>query len=337
MQRAQHIPARLTAAAKQRLNAEQVRIVPSPPPKTLAESRHILAALQKFGEVTTFRNLKVSSPQRSAPEAGLLADMNSLNQYDVTNHNVFRDHTILARFDTQEAAARARAASPLSITLPAEKPPPLPDSTGPRSYYPLRRRSSAGEDEQPRQIDCVVEDSYHDHRSSLKRNPFFGTYNLPVSGDFPDPIYSDMIAEETGVPLKQLADTLQSKKFRIRVDVKRRIWHVNSRMGGTSLKDLWEEGQMSEREKRELQKNQREMDQWKESRRAKSERKEGKTVSAERYGRVAKRGEEKADESGETTEATMNRRVTNTFEPRNRSQQSLSKNDLEMLAKETTR
>lgn len=41
--------------------AAQVRIVSRPVPKTLHESRQILLALQKFGEVLVFRNLKVNS------------------------------------------------------------------------------------------------------------------------------------------------------------------------------------------------------------------------------------------------------------------------------------
>ena len=59
MQRTQPLQKKLTANARSRLNTWQVRIVPNPPPKNLAQSRQILAALQKFGEVTTFRNLKV--------------------------------------------------------------------------------------------------------------------------------------------------------------------------------------------------------------------------------------------------------------------------------------
>jgi hypothetical protein len=41
--------------------AAQVRILPHPTPRNLNESRQILAALQKFGEVVTYRNLKVRS------------------------------------------------------------------------------------------------------------------------------------------------------------------------------------------------------------------------------------------------------------------------------------
>jgi hypothetical protein len=42
--------------------AAQVHITAIPGPKTLAESRLVLGALQKFGEVITYRNLKVGLP-----------------------------------------------------------------------------------------------------------------------------------------------------------------------------------------------------------------------------------------------------------------------------------
>ena len=39
-----------------------IHIKTSPPPRSLTESKLILSALQKFGEVVTFRNLKVIFP-----------------------------------------------------------------------------------------------------------------------------------------------------------------------------------------------------------------------------------------------------------------------------------
>lgn len=40
----------------------QVHITGYPMPKNLSESKLLLAALQKFGEVLTYRNLKVQRP-----------------------------------------------------------------------------------------------------------------------------------------------------------------------------------------------------------------------------------------------------------------------------------
>ena len=169
------------------------------------------------------------------------------------NDNPFRDHTILVRFDSKESADRARAASPLHVALSTEKYPNPPTNA---SNTPPPQILSTSDKETPKEIVCQIDDSYHDHLSSLKRNPFFGTYNLPMQGG--DAVYNDMLSKETGVPLKQLADTLQSRKFPISMDIKRRIWHVNTRIGGTSLMDLWEEGNMSEDEKQQLADNQKE-------------------------------------------------------------------------------
>lgn len=41
--------------------AAQVHITATPGPKNLAESKLILGALQRFGEVLTYRNLKVTT------------------------------------------------------------------------------------------------------------------------------------------------------------------------------------------------------------------------------------------------------------------------------------
>lgn len=40
----------------------QVHISATPPPRSLAESKQIFAALQGFGEIISFRNLKVRNP-----------------------------------------------------------------------------------------------------------------------------------------------------------------------------------------------------------------------------------------------------------------------------------
>jgi hypothetical protein len=47
------------ASPLSRLAAQAVHITTDPIPRSLTESKQILAALQKFGEVVTFRNLWV--------------------------------------------------------------------------------------------------------------------------------------------------------------------------------------------------------------------------------------------------------------------------------------
>jgi hypothetical protein len=50
------------------------------------------------------------------------------------------------------------------------------------------------------------------------------------------------MSDETGIPLKELADTLASKKYHIGPGVKDNIQADNRRMGAASLMNMWKEG-----------------------------------------------------------------------------------------------
>ncbi|KAJ5187717.1 hypothetical protein N7449_010711 [Penicillium cf. viridicatum] len=191
----------------------QVHITGLPMPKNLSESKLLLAALQKFGEVITYRNLK----------------------YDTTNTSPNSNRPIVAIFETSDAADRAIAASPITIPLPtststytSKYQPPI--STPFTSTNPLSNS--------PRSLTLEIQPSRHNHASALKRSPFYSTYNLFKN----NPIYEDLISDETGIPLKELADTLSSKKYPIGSGVKFNIQEENRRMGATSLVNMWKEG-----------------------------------------------------------------------------------------------
>ncbi|KAF9247437.1 hypothetical protein DTO006G1_3395 [Penicillium roqueforti] len=190
----------------------QVHITAFPMPKNLSESKLVLAALQKFGEVITYRNLK----------------------YDTTNTSPNPNRPIVAIFETADAADRAIAASPITIPLPTSTSPsksqsstsiPFTSTTKP----PLNTRRS---------LIFEIQHSRHNHASALKRSPFYSTYNLFKN----NPIYEDLISDETSIPLKELADTLSSKKYPIGAGVKSNIQEENRRMGATSLVNMWKEG-----------------------------------------------------------------------------------------------
>lgn len=136
---------------------------------------------------------------------------------------------------------------------------------------------------------CEVEDSYHDHHASLKRNPFYGMYNLPEQGE--DPVYDDLVDQQTAVPLKQLADTLQTKKPPIDEETKRRVWYSNSRLGANSLMALWEEGRAM-RKKKDGQGTEREL-----------ENKRRKELVSESQQRLKEGGEENKGEDAMTGKA----------------------------------
>ncbi|CAI7611361.1 unnamed protein product [Penicillium palitans] len=197
----------------------QVHITGLPMPKNLSESKLLLAALQKFGEVLTYRNLK----------------------YDTTNNSPNQNRPIVAIFETSDAADRAIAASPITIPLPT----PTSTSTSksqPSIYTPFTSTNSPSNT--ARSLTLEIQPSRHNHASALKRSPFYSTYNLFKN----NPIYEDLISDETGIPLKELADTLSSKKYPIGAGVKSNIQEENRRMGATSLVNMWKEGMGMEME-----------------------------------------------------------------------------------------
>lgn len=197
----------------------------------LHQSKQVLAALQKFGEVLTFRNLKVSPPNTSqhARRATTKKERraNNLTKYDVTNDNPNPNRPIVAIFESPDAADRAIASSPITLTLP---PSPLPTSKLPTA-----------ESAKPMTIECTIQPSRHNHEASMKRNPFYSTYNLFKSS----PVYDDMMQKETGAPFRELADVLQRPKYHISGAIKHKVQEQNRRLGAHSLMGLWREGMES--------------------------------------------------------------------------------------------
>ncbi|KAJ6190819.1 hypothetical protein N7519_000840 [Penicillium mononematosum] len=194
----------------------QVHITGLPMPRNLSESKLVLAALQKFGEVITYRNLK----------------------YDTTNTSPNPNRPIVAIFETADAADRAIAASPITIPLPTSTSTSTYTSKShPSTSIPFTSTTNPPSDT-PRSLTLEIQHSRHNHASALKRSPFYSTYNLFKN----NPIYEDLISDETGIPLKELADTLSSKKYPIGAGVKSNIQEENRRMGATSLVNMWKEG-----------------------------------------------------------------------------------------------
>jgi hypothetical protein len=145
----------------------------------------------------------------------------------------------VAIFETADAAKRAIASSPITIPLPPN--PITPNSKSETSKSP-----------KPRSITFEIQASRHNHASALKRSPFYSTYNLSKKDN---PIYDDLMSEETGIPLKELADTLPSKKYHIGSLVKSNIQEDNRRMGAASLINMWKEGMGIEIEGQEREDN----------------------------------------------------------------------------------
>ncbi|KAL2007843.1 hypothetical protein VTN00DRAFT_7825 [Thermoascus crustaceus] len=210
-------PPATMSALRSRVAFKQIHITMSPTPRNLTESRLVLQALQKFGEVVTFRNLK----------------------YDPTNSNTLRDRHILAIFDNADAAKRAIEASPLTIPIPRNTTTTEAFATGKPFADPWSETSS---DKDTHVMTCQIEHSIHSHESSLLRNPYHSTYRV-LTNSFQ---YHDL-TKSTGIPLPELADTRLGRKRHAPLRIKRRIEAENERLGATSLMKMYEEGLQMER------------------------------------------------------------------------------------------
>lgn len=217
--------------------SSQIHITVTPPLNSLGESRQVLAALQKFGEVVTFRNQAVSCIQHH-PSLHRSPVADGPHQYDVWNKKHNREKPILAIFESNEAAQRALDASPLTVTLspPAHATP---------SSFPSPSAAAAANPAlsapQPREVTCFMQLSRHNHARTLKRNPFHSVWYI----DKESPIYKDMMSHKTAIPIRELADVLQRPKPTRSQQARDSIRETNLRLGAESLMELWREGMES--------------------------------------------------------------------------------------------
>ncbi|KAE8149677.1 hypothetical protein BDV25DRAFT_172725 [Aspergillus avenaceus] len=202
-----------------------VHITTIPRPRSLKESKQVLSALQKFGEVVTFRNLR----------------------YDTTNKSQNRyNRSALAIFESSDAAARAVAASPLivSISTPSSSTSSSTStstssstSTSTSTSTSSSTGSSTGSSSnEKRQLTCEILPSRHNHVSALKRNVFHTSFLANGA------CYQARDLVNTGVPLKMLADEPMARKVHLPLRVKGKIGRENVRWGVTSLMGLWKRG-----------------------------------------------------------------------------------------------
>lgn len=196
-------------------NPTSVHITMSPVPGSIGSSKQILAALQKFGEIATFRNLKVSLPfsltfvdkwlYREQPREQDKDKAKKGKQYDTSNTSPKHASHAIAIYDTAEAARRAISCRRVTISRPESRIP----------------------------CTCTIEPSHHNHESSLRRNPYHRTFEIEK-----DSTYRDLV--RSGVPLRELADGRTRSKGFVSRGVTRSVQAENVRWGATSLWGLFE-------------------------------------------------------------------------------------------------
>ncbi|KAL5356362.1 hypothetical protein BJX96DRAFT_171548 [Aspergillus floccosus] len=190
--------------------AHSIHITTTPMPRNLSESKLVLSALQRFGEVVTFRNLK----------------------YDPTNTSTKRTRATIAIYESADAAHRALAASPLRIPLPS---PPTSTSSSTSSHADTHSESKS-ESESDGYLVCDIQPARHNHHLAMRRSPFHGPFRV----DRDSHVFRDLTA--SGVPVAALADVSMARKEGVSEAVQRRVRRENERLGGGSLQALYLEG-----------------------------------------------------------------------------------------------
>ncbi|GCB26790.1 hypothetical protein AAWM_09675 [Aspergillus awamori] len=204
-----------------------IHIKTHPAPRSLSESKLILSALQKFGEVVTFRNLK----------------------YDPTNTSPKSAHNTIAIFESASAASSAIAASPISIPIQnqtqtqtqsqSQSQDESPSHTN-HTTSPATQSQETTQQQQPHTLTCTIQPSRHNHVSAMTRNPYHTFFYV----DKESHMYKDLV--KSGIPLDYLADGPMRRKAHVPERVKRMLDRDVWRFGGKSLMGLYRFGMESE-------------------------------------------------------------------------------------------
>ncbi|KAI2826731.1 hypothetical protein CBS147343_8950 [Aspergillus niger] len=201
-----------------------IHIKTHPAPRSLSESKLILSALQKFGEVVTFRNLK----------------------YDPTNTSPKSAHNTIAIFESASAASSAIAASPISIPIQnqtqtqTQSQDESPSNTNHTASPPTQSQETTQQQQQPHTLTCTIQPSRHNHVSAMTRNPYHTFFYV----DKESHMYKDLV--KSGIPLDYLADGPMRRKAHVPERVKRMLDRDVWRFGGKSLMGLYRFGMESE-------------------------------------------------------------------------------------------
>ncbi|OJZ92638.1 hypothetical protein ASPFODRAFT_56212 [Aspergillus luchuensis CBS 106.47] len=207
-----------------------IHIKTHPAPRSLSESKLILSALQKFGEVVTFRNLK----------------------YDPTNTSPKSAHNTIAIFESAAAASSAIAASPITIPVQSQtqtqtqtqsQSQSLEEKNESTSHTAIHPTPQSQSQPQGPTLTCTIQPSRHNHVSAMTRNPYHTFFYV----DKESHMYKDLV--KSGIPLDYLADGPMRRKAHVPERVKRMLDRDVWRFGGKSLMGLYRFGVESERER----------------------------------------------------------------------------------------
>ncbi|KAI5281894.1 hypothetical protein KEM54_003068 [Ascosphaera aggregata] len=194
-------------AAADAVRDSTIHIEMIPPVTSLVQSQLVLQALQRFGEVATFLNSKY----------------NATNIRSKKTRNA--GHSAIVVFESPQAAAAAKAASPLTVPVK-------------RQRQQQRQSSSICTSDV---IKVTIEESTHLHDQTIRHNPFYGFF--PIHTDSIE--VQDLIRTNStyhSAPTPAFADCFTARKRAVPTRIKEAIAKYNARNGAISLMELWERG-----------------------------------------------------------------------------------------------
>ncbi|KAI5301280.1 hypothetical protein KEM56_001845 [Ascosphaera pollenicola] len=182
-----------------------------PPVTSLCQSQHVLKALQRFGEVTTFLNTK----------------------YNATNIRTAKSknagYSAVVIFENAQAASAAKAASPLTVPI------------GASSARISGNGNGNGATEETATIKVSIAESTHMHGETILHNPFYSAF--PVSTDSIE--VQDLIRSNSNyhsAPSPAFADCFTARKRSMPTRLVKIVERNNNAKGATSLMNVWKSG-----------------------------------------------------------------------------------------------
>ncbi|KAL4763411.1 uncharacterized protein BDW70DRAFT_157841 [Aspergillus foveolatus] len=220
----------------QQVQERTVHITTNRATRSLAESRLILAALQKFGEVVHFRNATLFRTSNKHLQDLMKKGENLSTQ--TAGKCDGADFGIYAMFDTPLAARNALDSSPLHVDLSPLSPQARNDATNPnaaRVNATAEVNTDAGAHSN---IECTIKQDPVDHLEIMSRNPYYG----PFLQETDHTVYKDLI-KQLDEKLHGLADTPSASKKPGNPKKTKSTQESIRRLKAASLMRLWWLGQ----------------------------------------------------------------------------------------------
>ncbi|KAL5052229.1 hypothetical protein BDW71DRAFT_170453 [Aspergillus fruticulosus] len=214
----------------QQVQERTVHIKTNRATRNLAESRLILAALQKFGEVVHFRNMTLPRANKHVQD---LVEKGETPSRISAARGDGRDFGIYAMFDTPLAARNALDSSPLHVDLPPSSPQAKNGAAN--ADAASADAAEANTDASAHiNIQCTITQEPVDHLEILSRNPYYG----PFLQDTDSPVYKDLI-KQLEERLHGLADAPRATKKPGNPKKTKSTQESIRRLRAASLMSLW--------------------------------------------------------------------------------------------------